>query len=30
LLYSSVPAEAVTIAILKHASFHSWCYLTNR
>ena len=28
--YSSVPAEAVTIAILKDASFHSWCCLMNR
>jgi len=28
--YSSLPAEAVTIAILKYASFHSWCWLMNR
>ena len=28
--YSSVPAEAVTIAILKDASSHSWCCLMNR
>jgi len=28
--YSSVPAEAVTIAILKDPSFHSWCCLMNR
>ena len=26
---SSVPAEAVTIAILKYASFHSLCCFTN-
>jgi len=25
--YSSVPVEAVTIAILKDALFHSWCCL---
>ena len=30
MFYSSVPAEAVTIAILKDASFHSWCCLMNR
>jgi len=28
--YSSVPAEAVTIAILKDASFHRWCCFINR
>jgi len=27
---SSVPAQAVTIAILKYASFHSLCCLMNR
>jgi len=30
LFYSSVPAEAVTIAILKYASFHRLCCLMNR
>jgi len=28
--YSNLPAEAVTIAILKYASFHSCCCFTNR
>jgi len=28
--YSSAPAEAVTIAILKHQSFHSLCRLMNK
>ena len=28
--YSSLPAEAVTIAIIKHAPFDSWCWLMNR
>jgi len=28
-VYSSVPAEAVIIAILKYASFHSLCCLMN-
>jgi len=30
LFYSSLPAEAVAIAILKYASFHSWRCLINR
>jgi len=25
-LQQCIPAEAVTIAILKYASFHSWCW----
>jgi len=28
--YSSVPGEAVTVAILKYTSFHSLFYLMNR
>jgi len=28
-IYSSVPAETVTTAILNYASFHSLCYLLN-
>jgi len=28
--YISLPAESVTTAILKYASFHSWCCLMNR
>ena len=27
---NSVPAEAVTVAVLYHASFYSWCCLMNR
>jgi len=28
--YSSLPAEAVTVAILRYASFHSWCLMNRK